>query len=306
MSPKVTVDSEKASARYLYYYFRLPSTVQAIHALAISSGVPHINLHILRRFEVVTPPVPIQQKIAAIALAYDELIEGNKRRIALLEQMAGEIYREWFVRFRLPGDTNVRVVKGAPFDWKVQKLGGALELCYGKALKDEDRVPGEYDGYGSSGVVGTHNEALVKTPGLIVGRKGNVGSVYFSDRGFFPIDTVYFVKSDLPNSFLYFLLRSMNFINNDSAVPGLNRSQAYSNQFFLPPEPVVQEFARVVDPHFEARRIILRQNETLVTTRDMLLLRLIAGSLSVEAFDIQVPPGMSEELKGEQSGFAYA
>ena len=144
-------------------------------------------------------------------------------------------------------------------------------------------------------MVGTHNEALVKSPGLIVGRKGNVGSVYFSDYGFYPIDTVYYVKSALPNSFLYFLLRSMNFINNDSAVPGLNRGQAYSIQFFLPPDPLTREFAMVVAQPLEMKRILTLQNDKLTATRDLLLPRLISGKLSVEDLDIQFPPGMAEE-----------
>ncbi|MDO8369467.1 MAG: hypothetical protein Q7S71_01915 [Candidatus Nitrotoga sp.] len=159
-----------------------------------------------------------------------------------------------------------------------------------KAYHKESRVKGP-------GVVtaGTHNEALVKTPGLIVGRKGNVGSVYWPDRGFFPIDTLYFVKSELPNSFLYFLLRSMNFINNDAAVPGLNRNQAYSNLFFLPPVPLIKKYAEIADSQFEMKRLITRQNENLRATRNRLLPRLISGKLSVENLDIQFPPGMEKD-----------
>ena len=248
----------------------------------------------MRNTEFRIPTLNVQKNIAAIFSAYDELIENNQRRIALLEKMAEEIYREWFVRMRFPGREKVKIIKGVPEDWEVKKLGSVLELCYGKALKDDDRVPGEFHVYGSSGVVGTHNEALVKTPGLIVGRKGNVGSVYWSDCGFFPIDTVYYVKSELPNSFLYFLLRSMNFINNDAAVPGLNRSQAYSNLFFLPPPLLIKKYAEIADSQFKMKRILTRKNEYLTLMRDKLLPRLISGKLSVEHLDIQFPPGMEE------------
>jgi type I restriction enzyme S subunit len=296
---KLAVHPDKADARYLYHFFRLPSTVEMIDGLAISSGVPHINLDILRKFQVLTPPVPIQTQIAAILSAYDEMIGNNRRRMVLLETLAEEVYREWFVRLRFPGHKKVRFVKGVPAGWEIRKLGSILELCYGKALKDADRVLGEFHVYGSSGLIGTHNEALVKMPGLIVGRKGNVGTVYLADRGFFPIDTVYFVRSDLPNSFLYFLLRSMNFINNDAAVPGLNRAQAYSNEFFLPPHPLIKDFAKAADAQFELKHILARENEKLAATRDQLLSRLISGKLSVENLDIQFPPGMAEEIKPE-------
>ena len=241
-----------------------------------------------------------QQKIAAILSAYDDLIENNKRRIALLEKMAEEIYREWFVRMRFPGHEKAKLVKGLPEGWGIKRLGAILELCYGKALKEEDRIPGEFYVYGSGGIVGTHNQALVKEPGIIVGRKGNVGSIYWSDRGFFPIDTVYFVKSALNNSYLFFLLQSMNFINNDAAVPGLNRKQAYSNQLFLPPNRLIVEFARLVNPQFEMKQNLVKQNDSLVRSRNMFLPRLISGKLSIEDLDIHFPPSMQEQTTAEQ------
>ena len=94
---RMTVDPAKAEPLYLYYYFRLPATVANIENHALQAGVPHINLGILRKLQVLAPPRAVQRKIAAILSAYDDLIENNRRRIALLEKMAEEIYREWFV-----------------------------------------------------------------------------------------------------------------------------------------------------------------------------------------------------------------
>ena len=287
-----TLNPEQANYRFVYYY--LKGSYNNLINLKLGGSQQNLNAQSLKSFPINHPAVKTQKKIAAILSAYDELVENNQRRIALLEKMAEEIYREWFVRLRFPGHKKVKSIKGVPEGWEVKKLGLVLELCYGKALKDGDRVPGEFHVYGSSGVVGTHNEALVKTPSLIVGRKGNVGSVYWPDRGFFPIDTVYFVKSELPNSFLYFLLRSMNFINNDAAVPGLNRSQAYSNLFFLPPVSLINKYADVTDSQFGMKRFLTRKNENLIATRDRLLPRLISGKLSVENLDIQFPPSMKE------------
>lgn len=292
---KMTVDPSKADPLYLYYYFRLNSTVQYIENHALQSGVPHINLGILRKLEVVAPPPKVQRKIAAILGTYDDLIANNQRRIALLESMAEEIYREWFVRMRFPGYRSVKTRHGVPENWVQMKLGSILELRYGKALKEESRIQGKYLVYGSGGIVGTHNEAIVKTPGLVVGRKGNVGSIYYADRGFFPIDTVFFVNSNLPNSFLYFLLRSMNFINNDAAVPGLNREQAYANELYLPPVSLIDDFVKIVDPLFEQLRLLVRQNEKLADVRNTLLPRLISGKLKVNHLDIQFPPSMRED-----------
>ncbi|HEY8096216.1 MAG TPA: restriction endonuclease subunit S [Methylobacter sp.] len=292
---KITLGNGPLSCEFLHRYLSTNAVISWIEGQAVGATMPNLNTGILERVPVFYPKDrATQKKIAAVLSAYDELIDNNRRRIALLEKMAEEIYREWFVRLRFPGHEKIKKVKGVPEGWEIKKLGSVLELCYGKALKDDDRVPGEFLVYGSSGVVGTHNEALVKTPSLIVGRKGNVGSVYWPDRGFFPIDTVYFVKSELPNSFLYFLLRLMNFINNDSAVPGLNRNQAYSNLFFLPPVPLINKYAEVADSQFEMKQYLTRQNENLIVARDRLLPRLISGKLSVENLDIQFPPGMEE------------
>ena len=288
------IDEGKLNKQFLYYL--LNTLTKSFNAFSYGAAIQNINTDILRNTEFRIPTLNVQKNIAAIFSAYDELIENNQQRIALLEKMAEEIYREWFVRLRFPGHEMVKKIKGVPGGWQIKKLGKVLELCYGKALKDGDRVPGEFHVYGSSGLIGTHNEALVKAPSLIVGRKGNVGSVYWPDRGFFPIDTVYFVKSELPNSFLYFLLRSMNFLNNDAAVPGLNRNQAYSNLFFLPSVPLMKKYADVADAKFEMKRFLARQNEKLTAMRDLLLPRLIAGKLSVENLDIQFPPGMEEPV----------
>jgi len=128
--------------------------------------------------------------------AYDDLIENNNRRIAFLEKMAEELYREWFVRLRFPGHEKVKIVKGVPEGWAVKKLKEIVEFAYGKALKEEDRIEGNYPVIGSGGIIGYHNAALVKGPGIVVGRKGNVGKVIWTKKDFFPIDTVYFVRSD--------------------------------------------------------------------------------------------------------------
>lgn len=245
------------------------------------------------------PSIETQRKIAAILSAYDDLIENNQRRIALLERMAEEIYREWFVRMRFPGHAQVKFEKGVPEGWEIKRLGEALELCYGKALKEDERVPGEFSVYGSSGVVGTHNKPLVTGPGIVVGRKGNVGSVHWASHDFYPIDTAYYVKSNVSSYYLFFLLQSMNFINNDAAVPGLNRNQAYSNKFFLPEERLIQEFSREAEVLFTMKQKLTEKNEMLRATRDMLLPRLISGKLSVENLDIQFPPRMLNDAATE-------
>lgn len=228
-----------------------------------------------------------QVRIASVLSAYDDLIENNTRRIAILEEMARRIYEEWFVRFRFPGHEQVKMVEYElgliPQGWDVVKLGAVVELNYGKALKAEDRKAGRYPVYGSSGVLGSHTEFMVEAPGIVVGRKGNVGSVYWSDLPFFPIDTVYFVRTALPLHYVYLNLQRQNFLNSDAAVPGLNRNQAYALPFVRPDSSVLEQFVDAVKPMFSMHRVLREKNTNLRTQRDLLLPKLISGELDVSS-----------------------
>jgi type I restriction enzyme, S subunit len=135
--------------------------------------------------------------------------------------------------------------------WKESRLGDEIELAYGKSLPAHSRVPGAFGVYGSNGQVGSHNEPLIDGPGIIVGRKGSVGAVTFSAGKFWPIDTTYYVvnKGGHDWRYLNYLLLSLGLtgLNSHSAVPGLNREDAYSIPVHIPPLVEQMEIARVLD-----------------------------------------------------------
>lgn len=132
---KLTVDPKKADPRYLYYYFSSREAIQKILNQNSSSGVPHINLTTLRNFLVPQVPLREQKKIADILSAYDDLIENNRRRIALLEEAARLLYREWFVHFRFPGHEHVVVNDGVPEGWERFALSELADFVNGYAFK---------------------------------------------------------------------------------------------------------------------------------------------------------------------------
>jgi len=276
-------DPEKTDVRFIKYYI---DTIK-LSMQNISRGTTQDNLSVdkLLLFDFMVPPLETQRKIASTLSAYDDLIENNTRRIKILEEMARMIYREWFVNFRFPEHEQMKMVDSPlgpiPEGWKVGKLQDYIELCYGKALKAEDRKDGPFPVYGSSGVVGFHSEHLVASPGIIVGRKGNVGSVRWTDEPFFPIDTVYYVKTDVSLYYVFYNLQQQNFINNDAAVPGLNRNQAYALPFLVPSESQLKAFDEFIRPVFKAVRSLTKKNQNLRQTRDLLLPKLISGDLSL-------------------------
>ena len=104
----IIVDSSNFDYRFIYHLLRYET--ERIRALASGAAAPIINKSAFSDIELLVPPLPIQRKIAAILSAYDDLIENNTRRIAILEEMAQALYREWFVHFRFPGHEQVAMV----------------------------------------------------------------------------------------------------------------------------------------------------------------------------------------------------
>lgn len=278
---KLTVDEAKADRLFLYYYFTSRDATERIMSFVSSSGVPHINLSVLRNFEVPVPPLETQRGIANLLSAYDDLIENNRLRIQLLEQAGRLLYKEWFVHLRFPGHEHVKITNGVPEGWQKRPLGKLAPLKYGKALKEDDRVPGEYPVYGSSGVVGTHEKAFVSGPAIIVGRKGNVGSVYWSTEDFHPIDTVYYIEKENSCLLLYYSLRNTPFISTDVAVPGLNRDFAHSRKILIPDAKIGDMFEDIVTHLHEQIDVLKRQDTALSRARDLLLPRLMNGEIAV-------------------------
>lgn len=270
------------NSSYLCYFLLAPRQQGLLLAGETGVAAKHVNMKDIRRLPLENlPGLKSQSKIADILSSYDDLIQNNQRRIQLLEQSARLLYKEWFVHFRFPGHEHVKIVDGVPEGWDQNTLGEIAPLSYGKALKKDNRLPGDIPVYGSSGVVGTHNQPLVEGRGIIVGRKGNVGSVYWCENSFHPIDTVYYISTPTANLYLYYALNQMTFVNTDVAVPGLNRDYAHSRMILLPTETILDAFHDLVEPvHKQIHNLKAFVNATQ-KARDLLLPRLMNGEIAV-------------------------
>ncbi len=138
--------------------------------------------------------------------------------------------------------------------WKELTLRQVLSLEYGKGLPQRKRISGPYPVVGSGGVTGYHCQPLISGPGIIVGRKGSIGTVYFEKRDFWPIDTVYYVELDTTEHdlrFVYYMLLQLdlNRLNTDAAVPGLNRNVAYGQRCNIPPLPTQHKIAAILSAY---------------------------------------------------------
>ena len=278
---KITDISDDVDHRYLMYYLRSPIGQGAIKNRIGGTSQPKLALYKISDIDFPYRLLSTQKIIASILSAYDDLIENNRRRIQLLEQVARLLYKEWFVHLRFPGHEAVKIKDGVPEGWEKKPLGEVAPLNYGRSLKKDDRLPGSVPVYGSSGIVGTHNRATVNGPTIIVGRKGNVGSVYWSSEDCFPIDTVYYVQSESCSLRLYYALRTVPFISTDVAVPGLNRDFAHSRQILTPSSSYHRLFENTVGPFHQQIDILRRQNAKLERSRDLLLPRLMNGEIAI-------------------------
>ena len=237
----------------------------------------------------------MQGAICTVLDAIDEHIANNRRRVEVLEEMARAIYREWFVKFRYPGHEDVPLVDSAlgpiPRGWTAGTIGDVVELKYGKALKASARRGGKVAVVSSAGIVGWHDESVVDGPVIVVGRKGNVGSIHWVDTECWPIDTAYYVVTDLPLRFVVEQLRRVEFTNSHAAVPGLSRESAYARPFVVPPARLLSTFQTTVDPLGVEASLLSEQSNKLAALRDLLLPKLVTGQIDVSALDLDAVVG---------------
>ena len=242
-----------------------------------------------------------QRAIAHILGTLDDKIALNRRMNETLEAMARALFKDWFVDF---GPTRAKAESrdpylapeiwdmfpdkldedGKPEGWEDGKVEDYLELAYGKSLPARSRRPGGVAVYGSGGITGFHDEAFIKGPAIIVGRKGTVGSLYWEDRPIFPIDTVFYVvPKRAALSFCYQLLLSqpLAHMNTDAAVPGLNRNNVYRLEFPWSGSRLTNTFESFASPLWKKRTANLREIDTLSHSRDLLLPKLMSGEIRV-------------------------
>lgn len=289
-------DKNKSDVSFIKYCL----DIYKLQIQSISQGTTQDNLSLekLLSFKFRIPPLPTQKKIAAILCTYDDLIENNNRRIALLEKMAEEIYREWFVRLRFPGHEQVTFYKGVPDGWERKRFDEFCLLQRGYDLPDDKVKPGKYPVVASTTIKTYHNEFKVHPPVITTGRSGSLGTVLFINTQAWALNTTLFVKNFYGNSayLIYYTLKFLRLenFNSGAGVPTLNRNHLGSLYMSIPPKTLQDNFDKKISVIFEKKELLAKSNDILKQTRDRLLTRLISGKLSVEELDIQFPPSMAE------------
>ncbi|SRR6266545_1776488 len=307
-------DPDRLDSKYLYYVLRFPPIRETIKAHAYGVAQANISPDLIEAVPVPLPRLDTQRKIAAILSAYDDLLENNTRRIQILEEMAQAIYREWFVEFRFPGHSGMRMTESQlgsiPKGWRVATLGelcetlqsggtpsrseeafwdrGTISWFKTKELRDsflfesEERIT-EAAVNGSSARIfqpGTILMAIYGSP--TVGRLGVLTQAASCNQAALGLVSD---PTKLSQRLLFYLLMDQkgyfNNIAQGAAQQNISKAKVAATRVLVPEMSVQDSFDSSVGPVWEDLRNLREKNSNLRSTKDLLLPKLMSGELDV-------------------------
>ncbi len=311
-----TADPAKSDVRFVKYF--LDSVKTGIRSITMGATQDNLSVSKLLTIKLPVYDLAIQRKIAGVLSTYDDLIENNRRRIAILENMAEEIYREWFVRMRFPGHQDAKFEKGVPVGWEVKPLSSIVdEVRDGVAKKDlaDDEL---YVGL----------EHLPRRSFAL--REWTTASTVDSNKLRFAVGDILFGKIrpylhkivlshvsgacsgdtiilrpivDAMRGFVLLTVFSETFVelatiaSKGTKMPRADWAFLSKLEIKIPSESLAAKFDEHFDTAYQEIVVLLQQNERLAKSRDALLTRLISGKVSVDELDIRLPPSMSENVE---------
>lgn len=272
--------------RYVYYFLQMMHLEQ----YNAGAGVPTLNQNHLHSLKIKIHEKKLQQKIASILSSYDHLIENNTRRVRLLEQMAENLYKEWFVRFRFPEHENVEMVNGLPKGWKVERIKECVKrLHFGRTYKAKEL---SQDGeiividQSTSDFLGFHNNApdhhaTFNSPIILFGDHSCKFCLMTRDFSLGE-NIIPFISKDtkqIDNYYLYFATHKLIVTEEYKRHWG----RLSSMKILIPTINIQQKFNKLIIKNEKMKKLLFIQNQHLTRQRDLLLPRLMSGKLEVKS-----------------------
>jgi type I restriction enzyme, S subunit len=310
----VDLDTAAMDRRFLYYLFNSRGVRDQIKATATGATVRHTAPDRIYAVRVAAPPLPVQRKIARVLSAYDDLIENNTRRIAILEEMVWALYREWFVKFRFPGHDGIRMADSSlgaiPQGWTVKTLletssyiGRGVSPKYDDASRSlvinqrcirDERLNLDPARRHSTKVptdkLLRFGDVLINSGG--VGTLGRVAQVYFQPQDTTADALVSIVRPLECMSADYFALAIMmlrphfeSLAQGSTGQTQLARDRIAETRIVVPPSEIQGLFTEMVRPMRQVTLTLAQENANLRRTRDLLLPKLIVSEVDVTGFD---------------------
>lgn len=284
-----------------YLFYALKANHFSTYCVLRGQGAANqasITLDTIFRFKFKAHNFTAQQRIAGILSAYDNLIENNNKRIHLLEQMAENLYKEWFVRFRFPGYEDVDFENGIPNGWKIERLSDIADIIMGQSPESEnyntncEGLP-FHQGVGSYGefyliddVYSTKGNRIAEANSIIFSVRAPVGRINITlnkiilGRGVAAINS-----AKGYNAYLLWMLKNQfqqeDIIGNGSIFASVTKKELFGFKILMPNEDLIQKFDSIASGIEREMRKISLINSNLKKQRDMLLPRLMSGKLEV-------------------------
>ena len=295
------------NSRFLFYALGEPRTVEGIAKKAVGATMPNLNTTILREVPLLLPTPPEQERIASILGAYDDLIEINRKRIALLEEMARRLFEEWFVCFRYPGHQSDTSKSSVPRGWTTTAIRELGRVVTGKTPSKANpdffggtipfiKIPDMHackfvlstDDRLSSAGANSQSSKLIPPGSLCVSCIGTIGLVAITTE---PSQTNQQINSIILDrehlrEFLFFSLGAAKIALQNLGSTGATMGNVSKDKFeklalLLPEDSLLHHYHELVAPMFNGMLRYSRMTNALAASRDHILPRVISGEFSI-------------------------
>lgn len=304
---RLTNVKDTVNSHYLLYVLNSPQYWELMQHIAAGSAQPKLGIYKIETISLELPPIDVQNKIASILSAYDDLIENNQKQIKLLEEAAQRLYKEWFVDLRFPGHEDVKIVDGVPEGWKKKYICDIADTLSGgtPSRSKEDYFKGNIkwiktkelnDGYvfdteeritelgfnNSSAKYFPENSIILAMYGATIGKLAISACEMTSNQACCVFNTNKFPEF-LEYLFLWLLINRNNLINKGygSAQQNLSREIINSIQIIVPTDEILLQFSKLSKEIFQKIKILQYANICLKEARDRLLPKLMSGEIEV-------------------------
>lgn len=272
----------------LYLFYNLSGRYNELRVSSDASSTRgSITIKSLKKLAMLIPNIESQKNITDILIAYDNLIENNNRRICLLEKMAENLYKEWFVRFRFPGYEGVEFENGLPKEWEYTKLERLANISTGKCNREDAEEDGAYPLFDRSQEIKRSNVWLKDCEAIIVPGEGTSfipryynGKFNLHQRCYCvePLEKGmgFFIYQTLMMYRIYFL-----YVATGATVPSLRLNNFNDFKVLLPKKELCFQYNEIAEKMNDEILLLKNKNEFLAKQRDILLPRLMSGKLEV-------------------------
>ncbi len=295
---KIELNGDILVSEFLYYFMEQTDIVRWLEQNAVGTTMLNLSAGIVSKLPIRYPTVEVQREIAAVLSSYDDLIETNRRRMALLEESARLLYREWFVRLRFPGHEHTRVVDGVPEGWEYKSIGDLAWIIMGQSPESKHyNDTGEglpfHQGVADFGcrfvnhrIYCTEASRIAEAGDILCSVRAPVGRLNLTIEKIVIGRGLAALRSKTGNQSLLLHQLQTHFFKEDLIGGGaifasVKKKEFESQKILNPNDFLVRAFEEISQPIDEQLRVLHLQNQKLQTARDLLLPRLMSGEIGV-------------------------